>query len=137
VADMDWNRLAKLKNYFNQIAGIQRLYSPLTEPLNRFTKWYFDVLKNIMVVAAIQYLGRKTESVTIKAIGFFSAVLLGTYVLSFMWTWRPSFFNFKNRHVILSLVDLLLVTVIVVGLLRGIGWLIDEAITELTNAQGR
>jgi hypothetical protein len=122
--------------WFKKLIEIRTLTSPVWDVLRPFTKWYFDILKNVMIVAALQYLGEKTGNMVIKGVGYFSAVLISVYFLSYINMWMPSFFNVKNKNMVLVVLDLILVVAIMNGLMYGSNWLIGEVINDLAKAQG-
>src|SRR5437016_14579747 len=63
------------KKYFE----VRQVTSPTWEAITAFTKWYFDLVKNIMIVAALQLVGEKTGYIPVKAVAWFSGFLIAAY----------------------------------------------------------
>jgi hypothetical protein len=65
-----------------------------TSPTIRaFTKWYFDLIKNALVVAALVYTWKKTDDAVVGVVAtlifaIFLAYIL-TYPLTVVYVWRP------------------------------------------------
>ena len=105
---------------FRKFLEIQKLTSPVWEIIIRpFTKWYFDVLKNVMLVAALQYLGEKTGNTLLKMVAGFSYILIATYFLSYINMWIPQIFNVQNKNATLVFLDIVFAVVIASGLMTG------------------
>ena len=51
-------------------------------------KWYFELLKNSVLVAAVFYFAQKTKSVYIAEIAEFSKFLLILYCLTYLYSWK-------------------------------------------------
>jgi hypothetical protein len=79
-----------------------------------FTKWYFDLLKNIIAVGALMALAKKTHSVLIYAMGLVSFSILVTYVASHMrWRFNASIiFRVIIASVFMIVVQYVLITAI-------------------------
>jgi len=56
-----------------------------------FAKWWLDLVRNAVVVAAFVYLARKSESVPLKALAYSTAAVLFGYCTSYFNTWSFAF----------------------------------------------
>ena len=90
-----------------------------------------------MVVAVLQYMGSKTGNVTIQIIGFASYGLIASYFVTYIIMWQPRFLKFKNGHITIKILGVLLTCAATYGLMSGGSRLITSVITEITNAQGK
>ncbi len=48
------------KAWYKNIVEVHELTSPVWDLIRSFNKWYFDLMKNVMIVTVIQYMGNKT-----------------------------------------------------------------------------
>jgi hypothetical protein len=60
----------------------------------KFNKWYFDFVKNAIVVSALMALAKKTHSASIDAIAWISFGVLNSYILLNLNSW-----HFEPLHI--------------------------------------
>ena len=53
--------------------------------IRSFTKWYFDLLKNALVIAAVSYFSEKTSSNTLRFIAKFSLLIFSIYCVTYLY----------------------------------------------------
>jgi hypothetical protein len=58
-----------------------------------FTRWYFDLLKYALVIAAVAYFAEKTGSKTLRFIAGFSSTVFSLYCWSYLAAWEPWLLN--------------------------------------------
>jgi hypothetical protein len=112
------------------------LTSPFVELIRPFTKWFFDVLKNLIAATAVIYFGHKTGNIELKILGYFAAYLIAAYFLSYTYMWRIEFF-FEKKNTALSILGGLLYVAILSGVVWGCSIAINRIITDITQAQAK
>jgi hypothetical protein len=125
--------------WWKQIIRVRKLTSPVWDIIREFNKWFFDLIKNVMVASAITYTGKKTGSLSIIVIGYIASILISSYFISYIAMWMPDIFTFKkgNRHVAYDIAFGLLSGGIVFALIQEGSALINSVITELIAAQAK
>jgi hypothetical protein len=105
--------------------------------IRTFTKWYFDLIKNALVVAALVYTWRKTDDATVGVVATVTFVVFVSYVLTY-----PLNFIYVVRPYVHSLSPLrsfLLATVAAIligGASYGIGTATMQVMAAIFRAQG-
>jgi hypothetical protein len=77
-----------------------------------FTRWYFDLLKNALVIAALSYFAEKTGSKTLNHIARFSLLIFSLYCIRYLFSWEPWLINLIHSPIWRLLVILLFIPVI-------------------------
>jgi hypothetical protein len=104
--------LMRLREYL-RVATVQ--FPILIRP---FTRWYFDLLKNALVIAAVSYFAEKTKSKTLHFIAEFSLVLFYLYCFTYLYAWEPWLLNRVKSPIRVLLIRLLIL--VTVGVIYGV-----------------
>jgi hypothetical protein len=95
----------RLREYL-LVATVQ--YPILIRP---FTRWYFDLLKNALVIAAVSYFAEKTKSKALHLIAEFSLIIFLLYCITYLYAWEPWLMNRVKSPIWRRLLILLLMPV--------------------------
>lgn len=74
-----------LRRYFANTFRIVEHQTPPFSVTRPFVKWYFDALKNFMIVAAISIIADKSHIVFMRIIAFISTCILSVYFVSYLY----------------------------------------------------
>jgi hypothetical protein len=101
-----------------------------------FTKWSFDVFKNLIAATALVYFGKKTGIGRLEMLGHFAVILITVYAISYVQLWRLEF-CFEKKHRYLSVLGGLLSAIIMLGVIQvGLSF-INEIVADIARAQER
>jgi hypothetical protein len=84
--------------------------------IRAFTKWYFDLIKNALVVAALVYTWKKTDDAIVGAVATLTFAVFVAYILTYpltaIYVWRPYIQSLSPlRWWLLSVLAAIVVTV--------------------------
>jgi hypothetical protein len=75
---------------WSQIALWPVLHSTeLSAYLRSFSKWYFDLIKNAILLAALFYFAERTKSEFLYKIASFSKLIFTLYCITHLFWWEP------------------------------------------------
>jgi hypothetical protein len=100
-----------------------------------FSKWILDLLRNIIIVAVIQYMETRTDSVWVKAASFVSYGALFMYCGSYILGWTARSDMGKSgfaRGAIYTIVSFVLVLVLIAANIT-----ISHVVNDVAKLQGR
>ena len=59
------------------------LYANTIPTVRAVTKWYFDLIKNALVVAALVYTWKKTDDAIVRAVAILTFAMFLSYIISY------------------------------------------------------
>ncbi|MEJ1978936.1 MAG: hypothetical protein WDN49_25270 [Acetobacteraceae bacterium] len=59
-------------------------------------KWYFELLKNAVLVAAIVYFANRTKSASLGHIAVISKIVFSLYCLTYLFSWKGWLYRNKT-----------------------------------------
>jgi hypothetical protein len=122
--------LVKINAFFSKSLLWSETDALVAAKTRAFAKWWLALLRNVMVVAVLQYVARKSDKLAVKIIAGVSFFMLLGYCLSYLQSWSLNpFFFIKNRHVQLlayMIFGVALGVALLFSISAGIGSAIDE-----------
>jgi hypothetical protein len=88
AACLQWGPYVKPKELVRHASWFALNYNHYVTLVRSFMKWYFELLKNSVLVAAVFYFAQKTKSVYIAEIAEFSKFVLILYCLTYLYSWK-------------------------------------------------
>ena len=71
----------------------------LWELVRNFSKWFFDLLRNFVLVGGLKYFAEKSNSIVLTHLHEFAQIVIFLYCLSYADQWYLNFFSFlENRR---------------------------------------
>ena len=71
----------------------------LWELVRNFSKWFFDLLRNFVLVGALKYFAEKSNSTVLTHLHEFAQIVIFLYCLSYADQWYLNIFGFlENRR---------------------------------------
>jgi hypothetical protein len=113
------------------------LFGNTNPTIRAFTKWYFDLVKNALVVAALWYTWKKTDDAIVGAVAALTFAMFLSYVLTY-----PLTVIYVMRPYIHSLSPLrswllgILTAIVIGGATYGIGTATMQVMAAIFRAQG-
>ena len=109
----------------------------LAPTVRAFAKWYFDLIKNTLVVVALMYAWKRTGDQIIGAVASLTLGVFIMYLFSYPWSVHTVIQAYGRSHPpLLSLLVRMLGVLILGGLVVVVGLAGMEAIAALFSAQG-
>jgi hypothetical protein len=109
----------------------------LVSAVRAVAKWYFDVIKNILVVVALAYTWRKTGSATVKAVTILSTSIFVAEFLSYPLTLVFAIHTYVGSKLPLlsDFIITILGVIVLAAIMAALGFAALEVVEALFDAQ--
>ncbi len=102
-----------------------------------FTKWYFDLLKNLFVVAALFALAKRTRSPLLEIAAGVSSIVILRYCYTYFYGWQVRLFHGLKSKRLAFWLDKALMLVFLIVLFFGTWMLLDHLINEIVEGNAK
>ena len=86
--------LTSVNNYLKDAILIHESDLWAARKIRAFEKWWFELIRNLLVVSAFNFLAQKSESTLLKILGTATYLLLFSYCISFANSYSIRFFPY-------------------------------------------
>jgi hypothetical protein len=100
-------------------------------------KWFFDLVRNVLIIGVLKYLATKSGSLLLKVIWDVAFASLGVYCLSYMQTWQFRFFHPWWPANWARVADLLINLAVIAPIFYIIVYTVPWAIDEIARGQAK
>jgi hypothetical protein len=128
--------LTKVNAHFANSTYFVESDMPYHLRLRNFTKWWFDLIKNAIVVVALQVLADKAKSSYVTVLYFFSNFVLLAFCMSYLQTWLYYPFG-RDAKRFLGIISIGAGAVIFLALWLGVSRGEQAVLDALARAQSR
>src|SRR5687768_17045967 len=122
-----------LKSCFDDVIVPNERGKLYGDRIRDFAKWWFDLLKNILVVATLWVLGRKTENPYLVSLALLSYLVLLVHCVSYAHSWRLNAVwgirNPRGRELVRSLLASAIFFVLLMVVQVGLSTAVDEIVS--------
>ena len=88
------------RGYFNRLFTQREGEVALFEVVRNFSQWFFDLLRNFVLVGGLKYFYEKSGSIVLFYLHEFALVVIFLYCLSYADQWYINLFGFiENKRV--------------------------------------
>jgi hypothetical protein len=101
-----------------------------------FSHWFFDLLRNFVLVGGLRYFAEKSGSAILWALHAFALLVILLYCLSYADQWYVNVFGFLADRPLAHRLNRALNLGLAVALLGLIWWAADVIVGEIAHAQG-
>jgi hypothetical protein len=128
------SRIEAIANYFQNVFVANAELSEGANRLNALAKWFLDLLRNAIIVGALQYFAKKTNSQAMDIIATLGLCTLFAYCISYTRVFFRPFHCLANQRLgqtLDSIADRMLfiiISILVVGV-------VQFAVNEIASAQ--
>jgi hypothetical protein len=108
-----------------------------TRNIRALIRWFFDLVKNVLIVGGLKFLAVRSDSVVLKVVGVAAFASILVYCVTYMQTWQVRLFHPWWPNNFARAADLLVNLAIVAPLFYIIVYTVPEAIDDIAKAQGK
>jgi hypothetical protein len=132
------SRVDAVRAHFAARVEVSRVEIRFAEHIQQFAKWWFDLIKNIIVVVALKVLADKAHLWYVSALSEISKYILIFYCLSY--TQGYYYVPFGSRasgtiRLLTSVISAILVMLLIIWSISGSAILIIEVLSKLQTRQ--
>ena len=103
--------------------------------VRNFTKWFFDLLRNFVLVGGLRYFAEKSASLILWNLHAFALLVILLYCLSYADQWYVNLFGFLDNKRYAHWANRTVNIGIAVGLFFLLWWAADVIVAEIAHAQ--
>ncbi len=107
----------------------------LWQLVRNFSQWFFDLLRNFVLVGGLKYFYEKSGSAVLFYLHEFALVVIFFYCLSFADQWYLNLFGFLENKRIGHWLNRTVIFGVAVGLFLLIRWGVSVIVAEISQAQ--
>jgi hypothetical protein len=123
------------RSYLGQLFERPRGEHALLGVVRNFSNWFFDLLRNFVLVGGLKYFYEKSGSTILFGLHQFALLVLLLYCLSYADQWYLDLFSFLDNKRLAHRLNRVVNIGIAVGLFCAIWWGSSIIVTEISRAQ--
>ena len=124
-----------LSNYRKQLLQQREGEIALWELVRNFSQWFFDLLRNFVLVGGLKYFYEKSGSAVLFYLHEFALVVIFLYCLSYADQWYINLFSFLNDKRLAHWLNRSFNIGVAVALFLAIRWGASVIVAEISRAQ--
>jgi hypothetical protein len=124
-----------LSNYRKQLLQQREGEIALWELVRNFSQWFFDLLRNFVLVGGLKYFYEKSGSPVLFYLHEFALVVIFLYCLSYADQWYINLFGFLNDKRLAHWLNRSFNIGVAVALFLAIRWGASVIVAEISRAQ--
>ena len=105
------------------------------DAVRSFAKWFFDLLRNFVLVGGLKYFAEKSNSAVLFYLHEFALVVIFLYCLSYADQWYINLFGFLQNKKLAYWLDLAFNIIVAVGIFLVINRGASIIVAEISRAQ--
>jgi hypothetical protein len=129
-------RLSRIADYIAKSFEPHRIDAKLAPQIRAAYKWWLDIVRNLMFVAALQYVALKSGHWYLKALSDFTYFVFAGYCMSYItsWVFNP-FHGIKNKRLQFWL-GMFVGTLLPAALILAISFAVYLSVDDIVRVQG-
>lgn len=105
------------------------------DAIRNFAKWFFDLLRNFVLVGGLKYFAEKSDSTVLFYLHEFALLVIFFYCLSYADQWYINLFGFLDNKKLACWLDLAFNAVVAIGIFLIINRGASIIVAEISRAQ--
>lgn len=107
----------------------------LRELVRNFSQWFFDLLRNFVLVGALKYFSEKSGSSVLSYLHEFALLVILLYCLSYADQWYVNLFGFLENRLVAHWLNRTVNIALALALFLLIRWGVSIVVAEISHAQ--